>query len=172
MTRLVCPHAGCQEVTEDEDKDIAIALFNAHVSTQAIAGRGPAAQSKSEKLQRPKISQGMLEESWNSFLIQWDIYCDGSGLSPDDCPRQLLHICDQELLEFVLQSNPDIVNKTVEEIMAAIKRLAVVPVAMGVRRAEMLSMKQHMGELARYFAAKLQGQAATCSFQVMFTAAG
>ena len=172
MTRLVCPHDGCEDVTEDDDKDIAIALFNAHVSTHAMTGRVTAATSKSEKLQRPKILQGMLEESWNSFLIQWDIYRDGSGLSPADQPRQLLHTCDQDLLEFVLRSNPDIVNKSVDEIMAAIKKLAVVPVAMGVRRAEMLSMKQDMGDLARSFAAKLQGKAATCSFQVMCTAAG
>ena len=69
MVNMRCPFPSCQEEIVNEDKEIAIALFNAHVSTHTVANRpqGSSSSSKSEKLTRPKLSQGMLEESWNSF---------------------------------------------------------------------------------------------------------
>ena len=141
---------------------LAIALFNAHVSTHS--GGAVAATSKAEKLQRPKVSQGMLEESWLSFTIQWKIYKEGTNLQAAKCPRQLLHCCDQDVLELVLQSDPNISSKTEDLVLQLIKSMAVIPVAMGVRRAEMLAMKQDSGEPIRGFAAKIQGKSATCAF--------
>ena len=78
----------CDDITEDDDKDIAIALFNAHVSTHSARG-APTPQNRAERLQRPKISQGMLEENWNSFLLQWGIYKDGAGLQAAELRRWL-----------------------------------------------------------------------------------
>ena len=50
------------------------------------------------------------------------------------------------------------------------KTLAVVPVAMGMRRSELLSMTQDSRELSRAFASRVQGKAATCSFTTRCTA--
>ena len=64
MTTLGCPFTGCGEQVINADKDVAIALFIAHISTHtANAGlnqvSGP---SKSKKLTRPKATQEMLVE--------------------------------------------------------------------------------------------------------------
>lgn len=67
MPRIPCPFGDCGDVTENDDKEIAIAVFNAHVATHTLMARAPDRndQTKVERLQRPKVSQGMLEETWN-----------------------------------------------------------------------------------------------------------
>ena len=45
-----------------------------------------------------------------------------------------------------------------------IKRLAVVPVARVVRRMEVLSLKQDLGESVRNFQARITGKAKTCGY--------
>ena len=164
-TRIECPFPGCEIITENADKDLAIAIFNAHVGTHTVAARVPNQASKSEKLQRPRISQGMLEEGWNSFKIQWEIYKEGTKLQADEVSRQLIHCCEQDVMEQVLRTDAGIAKKTEEVILKEIKKLAVVPVAMGVRRADLLGMKQDKGEQVRSYASKIQGKSATCAFK-------
>ena len=59
MTTLKCPFADCDEQVVNADKEVAIALYNAHISTHTTnTGRNPGnGPSKSEKLSRPKITQ-------------------------------------------------------------------------------------------------------------------
>ena len=52
-------------------------------------------------------------------------------------------------------------------MLSKIKLMAVIPVAICVRRAELLSTKQDHGESARSFYAKVKGKAATCSYSVV-----
>ena len=96
MHNLECPFEGCSSTTEHESEALAIALFNAHISTHTVAnthnGQRTGA-SKSEKIVRPKVSQGMLEEGWNSFLIQWKIYKSSAVLSEEEGKLQLIYCC-------------------------------------------------------------------------------
>ena len=137
MPELKCPFGGCSTVVCKDDKDIAIALFNAHVSTHNAnqsGDRGPSS-SKSEKITRPKISQGMMEENWNSFKL----HKMSASLSETDSRLQLIYCCEQSLLEHVLRSDPEIRSKPEKEQLSSIGKLCVVPVAMGVRRSEVLN---------------------------------
>ena len=131
MTVLRCPFSDCSEEISEDDKDIAIAMFNAHVSTHTVNGRprGSSSSSKSEKLTRPKLTQGMLEETWNSFKALWELYKTGAGLSAEECGLQLIYCCDDELMEQVVRADPLIISKPKEEQLEAIKKLAVVPVS-------------------------------------------
>ena len=111
----------------------------------------------------------MLVESWNSFQVLWKLYKKGAGLSEAERGLQLIYCCDEELLEQLLRADPDIAAKPEADQLESIRKLAVVPVAMGVRRAEMLNMAQDVGELPRAFLAKVQGKAATCEFKTKCT---
>ena len=93
MPALACPFAECGAVTDNADKDVAIALFNAHVATHTATAPPTSSGSggnTTEKFQRPAAGQGMLEEDWNSFLLQWDIYKEGANLSAANCGKQLI----------------------------------------------------------------------------------
>ena len=111
----------------------------------------------------------MLVESWNSFQALWKLYKKGAGLSEAEYGLQLIYCCNEELMEQILRADPNIVAKPEAEQLESIRKLAVVPVAMGVRRSEMLNMSQDVGELSRAFLAKVQGKAATCEFRTECT---
>ena len=93
MTTLGCPFVDCEEQVMNTDKDVAIALFITHVSTHTVnAGRNQGSgPSKSEKLTKLNITQGMLVESWNSFGVLWNLYKKGAGLSEAECGLQLIY---------------------------------------------------------------------------------
>ena len=63
----------------------------------------------------------MLEEGWNSFLIQWRIYKSSAVLSDEESKLQLIYCCEQELLEHILRSDPDITSKDEAEQLKSIK---------------------------------------------------
>ena len=148
MPLFRCPFNGCEDTTDNADKDIAIAIFNAHVATHTSGSQSEKKSTRSEKIARPKISQGLLEEGWNSFLIQWKLYKSSAGLSDEESKTQLMYCCEQELIEHVLRSEPGIVDKSEQDQLGLIRKLCVVPVAMGVRRSEVLNLTQDSGELS------------------------
>ena len=86
MPTLICPFTDCREQVTDEDKELAIARYGAHVSTHTASSNRSRANgpSRSEKLTRPKITTGMLEESWNSFKVLWGLYKTGASLSEEE----------------------------------------------------------------------------------------
>ena len=98
MPSLTCPFPGCSSTTVNDSEALAIALFNAHISTHTTSnaqGTQRSNASKSEKIVRPKVTQGMLEEGWNSFLVQWKIYKSSAALSPEESKLQLIYCCEQ-----------------------------------------------------------------------------
>ena len=173
MPTLKCPFAGCSSSTVEDSEALAIAIFNAHVSTHTSTANQNIQRSggsKSEKIVRPKVTQGMLEEAWNSFLIQWKIYKSSAVLSDAESKLQLIYCCEQDLLEHVLRSEPEITSKDEKDQLESIRKLSVVPVAMGVRRSEVLNLTQDSTELVRSFLSRIQGKAATCNFFTKCTA--
>ena len=62
------------------------------------------------------------------------------------------------------KADSSITSKPTADLMKAMKTLAVVAVATGVIRAELVQMKQDRGETFRTFAARVRGKAETCSY--------
>ena len=62
----------------------------------------------------------------------------------------------------ILKGHPNAVISTEENLLKIIKQMAVIPVAISVRRADLLNTKQDQGENVRAFYAKVRGKAATC----------
>ena len=93
----------------------------------------------------------------------------GAGLSEVECGLQVIYCCDKELIEQLFRADPNIVTKPENKQIESIRKLAVVPVAMGVRRSEMLNISQDVGELSKTFLAKVQGKATTCEFRTKCT---
>ena len=66
----------------------------------------------------------------------------GSGLDPDASTSQLFQCAGDELGDSLLKTDPSIVRKPTSVVMAAMKSLAVIVVATGVMRAELVRMQQ------------------------------
>lgn len=143
MPVIQCPIIGCDYQTDDVDPAVAAALLmvhnNAHLNAPAPARVTP----KAPKIQRPSVSRSSTEESWNSFLARWRLFKRGTGLQPNEACQQLFECCDEELGDDILKnSNTDIVTLNEDELLVLIKRLAVTPVAVSVRRSDLLSLTQ------------------------------
>ena len=78
--------------------------------------------------------------------------------------RQLFECWDEDLRNVVLKTSPTAVDGTEEDLLDLIKQLAVIPVAISVRRTDFLSTQQDHGESVRAFLAKLRGKSATCAY--------
>jgi hypothetical protein len=73
--------------------------------------------------------------------------------------------------DYILKGHPDAVTSTEDNLITVIKQMAVIPVAISVRRADLLGIKQDHGENARAFYAKVKGKASTCSYTIGCTGA-
>lgn len=168
MPVIQCPIAECPYRTEDVDAAIAAALLvihnNVHVSAPTNANA--ATRQRAPKIERPKLSAGSSEETWNTFITRWSMFKRSTALAAAESVQQLFHCCDEDLGDALLKGHPDAVAGNEANLLSKIKKLAVIPVAICVRRAELLTTKQDHGENARAFYSKVKGKAATCSYSV------
>ena len=162
---IKCPR--CDYSTPvDASEAVAIALLNAHVTehtatpvnTSTPSPRGP-------KLDRPKVDVGVSLEEWNVFTRRWDAFVLGSGLDTNSCSSQLFDCAGTELGDNILKMDPNILTRSTDDLFNAMKKLAVIAVAPGVVRGELMQMQQARDETFRAFAAKVRGKAETCEYK-------
>ena len=161
MVVVPCPVSGCVFETSDQEPSVVAALLQLHAADHAATSAG----RTGPKLQRPRIDAGVDEEIWNSFVRRWEAYRAGSQISDSAAAVQLLQCASEGLADLALRSNLDVLSTSVEQLLAALRELAVVPVARGVKRAELLRMNQCNDEAFRTFTARVRGKAEVCGFR-------
>ena len=170
MPVVACPIVGCTFATEDVSDAVAITTLQIHagvVHPPTLATARP----KAPPMIRPRIDSGVEPSAWTNFVRRWELFRAGSEISDDAAPRQLLECTSERLGDLVLKVDPAIGTRTIDEVLDTIRRLAVVPVAISVLRAELLQLRQAPDEQFRAFAAQVQGKSETCSFSTAFTCA-
>ncbi len=116
------------------------------------------------KLDRPRIDIGVEQENWNTFVRRWETFRIGSKINDESAPTQLFQCASEALGDILLKADPNITSRPVEEVMAAMRSLAVIPVAKGVIRADLTQLAQGNDEQFRTFAARVKSKAVTCGF--------
>ena len=116
------------------------------------------------KLERPHIDFGVSMEEWNVITRRWRLFKEGSGISDESAPSQLFQCTSRELGENLLKFDAEIATRPIEELTESMRRLAVIPIATGVLRTELMQMRQMRDESFRSFAARVRGKADTCAF--------
>ena len=154
-----CPSDGCRYSTGDVPESTG--PYHANPTPTAVNAR-----SVGPKLERPKVSMGIALEQWNMFQRRWQVFATGSGISDAIAAHQLFQCADEILGDAILKVDPGITNKPVDAVLATMKKLVVIPVAIGVVRSELLDLKQMREEPFRSFASRVRGKAETCEFQI------
>ena len=167
MPNIDCPINGCTYSTGDVDAAVAAALLmvhnNAHTSTNVAASK-----QKAPKIQRPSISRGSNEELWNTFQARWKMFKEGTAIKSTEVCQQLFEWCGEELDNDLLRNNnSDTIMNSETDLLSMIKRLAVIPVAISVRRSQLLNLTQCDSETVRSFFARIRGKTITCNFYCM-----
>ena len=169
MVAIACTIPNCDFKTDDVPEALAIALLanhglahqgtlsNVDVPSLPPVPRGP-------KLDRPKVNIGVSTEEWNVFTRRWEVFRTGSGIDEASAPSQLFQCAENELGDSLLKANPDAASSTLPDLLSAMRSLAVIPVATGVLRTELLQLRQERDKPFRAFTARVRGKAETCAF--------
>ena len=133
-----CPHTSCTYSTGDKDVAIVVELLKIH----ALSHSAPVDnRQKAPKLNKPKISKGLSDEEWNTVSRKWDIFKKTTTVHPDELATQLWQCCDDELTAELFRDLPNIDSVSEVELLACIKRLAVLSVSTCVRKTELFSLR-------------------------------
>ena len=146
-------------MTPDEDGAIIVALLNLHATSH-----NQVSTSSAPKLQRPSVDIGIEQETWNAFVIRWNAFRTGSSIPPGLEATQLFQCASEALGDLILKSDPQIQSRSTQDVLNVMQSFAVIPVARGVLRAELMQLQQEPNEPFRTFAAKVTGKAETCGF--------
>ena len=167
QTQIPCQYTDCQFVAEHASEAVALAIFGSHVVThqQPATTRAPAKQ-KLPPIERPHIKQDVTDEDWASFIIEWRRFKRCTDIPAGQEADQLFDCCERGLGRLLIKENPDIIAAGEDELLVALKRMAVIKIATSVRRAKLLASKQDHGESIREFYANVKAQASTCDFNV------
>jgi len=158
-----CPVPGCTYATDNVDAIIVAALLNAHTVTHTTA---PAA-ARVEKVTRPTVSSAGTSEEWSYFTTRWAEYVVATRITGQDQVTQLLECCDNQLRkDLTRNAGRSLSDKPIDEVLAAIKQLAIREENVMVARATLHNMSQDRDEPIRAYAARLRGQAGICKFSV------
>ncbi|MEL6802241.1 MAG: DDE-type integrase/transposase/recombinase, partial [Bacteroidota bacterium] len=134
-------------------------MDHAHKQPMQAASAGQAV-----KFIPPSIDLGVDQEAWMTFTLRWQQYCKGSGISRELQPLQLLQCASESLGTLLLQAEPRITSFPPEVVLEELRKLAVIPTAKSVARADLMRMIQANDEPFRNFSARVQGKAQICGF--------
>ena len=164
MPVIKCPVPNCQYQTEDVETSLVVALLNLHASTHTSQS-SPTAPV--EKVKRPTVKSAGTSEDWTYFISRWTACKEATNISGREAVIQLLECCEEQLRKDLSRNaGGSLTNKPEDEVLAAIKRLAVREENSMVARVQLHNMRQDHDETVRSFGARLRGQASVCKFTI------
>ena len=164
MPAVKCPFPDCAYTTADLDPAIVAALITAHSAVHTLA---PAKTARVEKVKRPTVTAAGSSEDWAYFLSRWNDYVAATKLDGRDKVIQLLECCDEPLRrDLTRTTGGNLTDKSVDNVLAAIRKLAVREENTMVARVTLHNMRQDRDESVRNFGARLRGQADICKFVI------
>ena len=169
MVVIKCPIRDCNYQTPDESSDIVCVLLNLHKvehDQQSGSSNQPAVHS-APKLNRPMVDMGIDQETWLAFIRRWETFRVGSNISEGVASIQLFQCASEKLGNLMLANDPRLMAKSVDEVTKLMESIAVIKVAIGVKRAELMGMSQDHDEPFRTFATRVRSKAETCNFTTM-----
>ena len=126
MVIIDCAYPGCAFQTEDAPEAVACAILQSHAFSHAAPGPNfNRAPSERPKLTRSSIDAGVSLEAWNVFTRGWQMFMEGSGTNEASATAQLFQCASQSLGDSLLKLDAEIVSKPLQELLSAMRRLAV-----------------------------------------------
>ena len=167
MSVIRCSIKECEYRTPDVDSVVAEALLTTHATVHA-SSHSVMPTAKAQKVKCPCIWSAGTTKDWQYFRSRWSDYVKATKLLGTDKIIQLLECCDDQLRkDLTRNAGGTLTGKTEDEVLAAIKTLAVREENVMVARVMLHNMKQDRGEPIRAYGATLWGQASTHCYYVV-----
>ena len=170
---IKCTLAPCKFETGDVTEAVAVTPLANHGISHQIPDQSKASAAppppQAPKLDRPTVDIGVTIEEWNAFVRRWEVFRQGSSIDERVAPAQLFQCAGQELGDSLLKVDPKALSIPLKQLLAKLRSLAVIPVAISVLPTELLQLRQERGELFRTFATRVRGKAETCAYATACT---
>ena len=124
--------------TTDEDSPKAMQEYTEHFVRDHGAARARD-RPKPKPIDRPTVDMGCSPADYNDFVRRWNQYKKDTGLPSDQVNGQLIGCLSAELESNFASANFDVSTMTEVDILAEMKTFAVAQVAIGTRRAEVMT---------------------------------
>ena len=168
MPKIKCP--ACEWESQDLAEAFAAVLntqLDTHIQLTHMPAAPPAvtAQPQKLKLDPPKVGIDCNPEQWSSFVRQWNMYKVGMAVPGNMINTALFYCCSEDLRCDILRDiQADLSSMSEQELLEAMKRLAVIEESTLAQRIKLGKMTQTPGTGIRTFLASLRGQAALCNY--------
>ena len=162
-----CPFPSCGYQTADVSDALAATLLQIHASGTHVSSSviPSTTAAKVDKIRRPTVSIAGTSEDWSYFLTRWEDYKDATKITGKDIAVQLLECCDDDLRKDLTRSvGGSLTSLPEQDILKAIKPLAVREENTMVARVALYEMRQDRDETIRSFGARIRGQAGVCKY--------
>ena len=117
MPIFKCPIDDCTYQTEDIDAGVAVAMLTIHNNVHLASNPTDDDNQRDPKIERPKISAGSDEETWNTFLTRWTMFKRNRKVKGTACVEQLFYCCEEDLGDSILRGHPNAVTGTEANLM-------------------------------------------------------
>ena len=167
--KIQCQFTGCDYTAEHDSEAVAIAYLQSHSNVHIPAttiSTNSRTQLKAPQIARPELKQDISAEDWYSFVEEWKTFKRIVSIPETELADQLLQCCDRPLSRLLLKENPDIVEEGEKALLTAMKRMAVLQVAVSVRRAKLLATTQEHSQSFREYYANIRSSASTCEYVI------
>ena len=148
-TIIKCGYTDCDYKSEHESEQVASLQFKSHMAVHASKVQAPASGDSGRakpEVEKPILKQDVTEEEWDSFTQAFRRYKrrirSPVGQEADD----LFDCCEKSLGRLLLKEDPGIIEAGEEKLLEAMKKMAVIRVAVSIRRTQLMSMKQEQGQ--------------------------
>ena len=92
---------------------------------------------------------------WLALICRWEAFKIGSNISSQNASIQLFQCAHDKLGDLMLANDPRLMAKSEEYVAKLMKSVAGIKVAVGVKRAELVSLHQDHDEPFRTFATRV-----------------
>ena len=117
--------------------------------------------SNASQLIRPRVDRGISHETWLAFIRRWEAFKIGSNINNQNTSIQLFQCAQDKLGDLMSASDPRLMAKSKSYVAKLMESIAVIKVAVGVRRAELMNLHQDHDEPFRTFATRVHSKAET-----------
>ena len=130
MPVVNCHITGCTFATPDVDNAVAAVMLSHHLTSEHPAPL----PRKAPAIPPPKTAGNIYEDQWDCFVREWVAFKESNRIADDKLPLYLLGCCSPELKSNVERANPTIATQPEADVLAVIKRHAVISMAASVLR--------------------------------------
>ena len=170
MPIISCPVNGCEWTSDDLDGAFAAVIVQQLQMHDKTTHSTLPTENHKLKIDSPEIGVGANPEEWSAFTRQWSMYKTGTGIPNPKLSTALFYCGSKDLRQDLMRDlREDVAAMSEEDLLAAMRRLAVKEESALVHRMKLSKMTQAPGTSIRTFLASLRGQAALCSYTVKCT---